>query len=122
VEELYQKMLGFTKMTEELPFDEFLAYYQDVMALLQNDYPELSADDLLKAKGILGIVHVNALTRASRKDANRKKFQKMAEKANFWQEAIKARLLKEGMPPSELEEKVAALFADQAEEKEEKAD
>ena len=118
MEELYQKMLGYTKMTEELPFDEFQVYYQQLMDLLQKDYQDLTQDELITAKGILNIVHMNAMARSLKKDECRKKFQKMSEKANFWQEAIKARLLKEGLTAKELEAKEELLW----EEKEEKAE
>ena len=110
MEELYNKMLEYTKMTEELPFEEFSSFYQDMMSLLQKDYQDLNTEELIKAKGILAITSVNALTRAAKKDSNKKKFQKMAEKAKFWQEAIKTRLVKDGLTTQEIDEKTAALW------------
>ena len=110
MEELFNKMLEYTKMTEELPFPEFSSYYQDLMAFLQNDYQDLNTENLIKVKGILAIISINAMTRAANKDDNRKKFQKMAEKSNFWQEAIKTRLVKDGLTPQEIDAKTAALW------------
>lgn len=113
MEDLYQKMLEYTRMTEELAFDEFTGYYQQVMDLLQKNYQDLSQEELIKAKGVLNIVYMNALSRSMKKDEYRKKFQKMAEKSKFWQEAIQARLTKEGLSAKELEEKEAALWEEQ---------
>ena len=112
MEILYEKMLEFTKMTKELPSDEFFAYYQDVMDFLQKEYPNLNPDELFKAKGICNIITGNAKSRSAHKDANSKKFTKIAEKSRFWRDAIEARLLKEGFNQQQMEEKEAALWKD----------
>ena len=83
MEQLYEKMLEFTKMTEELPFDQFQAYYQEVVDYLQKEYQGLNQEDLLKAKGICNIIAGNAVGRGARKDANSKKFKKMAENGDI---------------------------------------
>lgn len=110
MEALYNKMGEYTKMEEELPFDEFVAYYNDLIAFLQREYQNLSEDELVQAKGITMIVAGNAKMRSLRKDANRKKFVKMSEKAKFWEDAIALRLRKEGMTEDVLGEKVGALW------------
>ena len=112
MEQLYEKMLEFTKMTEELPFDQFQAYYQEVVDYLQKEYQGLNQEDLLKAKGICNITAGNAVGRGARKDANSKKFKKMAEKTRFWHDAIQARLLKEGLSQKEMDEKESELWKD----------
>lgn len=112
MEELFAKMAEYVKMEEQLPFDEFQTYYQSVIDFLLKSYQDLSADELVKAKGITMIMANNAKTRARLKDGNRKKFLKMGEKASFWEDAIKHRLIKEGMSAAEVDEKVEALWAE----------
>ncbi|MDD2221675.1 MAG: hypothetical protein PHN35_06970 [Clostridia bacterium] len=113
IEEMYLLMQGFTQMTEELPFNEFADYYQNVMDTLQADYQKLSQEDLIRVKGICTIMDINAQSRAGYKDDKRKRFQKMSEKSRFWGEAIKSRLLKEGMTSDQIMQAEAALWADQ---------
>ena len=110
--ELYARMKEYVKMEEELEFPIFAAYYQDVMNCLQADYQQLTADDLVRMQAICGIISANAQMRALKKDANRKKFQKMQEKSTFWQEAIKARLKKEGVSEDDLAQKSEGLWDD----------
>ncbi len=111
MESLFNQMAEFIKMEEELPFAEFQSYYTSVMAFLQKEYQDLTVDDLLKAKGILSIMGANAKTRALVKNENRKKFQKMAEKSAFWDDAITRRLVKiEGLSNDEVQEKVESLW------------
>lgn len=110
MEGLFAKMGAFLNMTEELPFEEFSAYYGALTGYLQAEYQNLDEAALLKAQSLCGIVASNAQARAAYKDGNRKKFQKMAEKASFWEDAIKNRLIKGGLSLDEIEEKTAALW------------
>ena len=110
MEQLCTQMKEYVKMEEELEVSLFASYYQDVMNCLQADYQQFTADELVQAQAICGIMSGNAQMRAAKKDLNRKKFQKMYEKSNFWQEAIKARLKKEGMNEDELAQKVEGLW------------
>ena len=112
----FEKVRGYVKMTEDLPFAEFSAYYQDVMAYLQANYQDMDEHALLQAHIICEIVAANADARAAYKDANRKKFSKMAEKSIFWANAIKARLAKEGIDVGLLEERESAVWAEGNEE------
>lgn len=109
--DLTATMKEYVKMEEELEFGAFSAYYQELMDCLQADYQLLSADELVQAQAICGIISANAQSRAAKKDANRKKFSKMKEKSEFWQGAIVARLKKEGISEAELAEKTEGLWA-----------
>ncbi len=111
MEVLYEKMGEFTKMETEIPFGEFQDYYQSLMAYLMAKYQEMSKDDLLKAKGICMIVAGNAKMRSLRKDENRKKYSKMAEKARFWEDAIRLNLVKSGMTEAEIDQAVGGFWA-----------
>lgn len=110
MEALFAKMGEYTKMEEELSFAEFSSYYNDLTGFLQREFQNLSDDELVQAKGMTMIVAGNAKMRALRKDANRKKFVKMGEKAKFWEDAIALRLTKGGMEQAALDEKVGALW------------
>ncbi len=110
MEELLAKMSEYVKMEEELPFPEFQEYYQKVMDYLMKTYQDMLQEDLVKAKGITSILAINAKARALKKDANRKKFAKMGEKAAFWEDAIKAKLVKDGMDAADLDDQVEALW------------
>lgn len=112
LQKLHEKMQEYIKMTEDLPFPEFSQYYQDVMACLQKDYQDFSTENLIEAKGICSIIYANAQARSLNKDSNRKKFLKIAEKSNFWQNAIKARLLKEGLSEKEINSREETLWSD----------
>ena len=110
LDELNAQMGQFVKMDSELGFDQFVAYYNDLMAFLQAEYADLDQDALIKCKGMCMIVAGNAKMRALRKDANRKKFTKMGEKAYFWEDAIARRLKKDGLSEDELNDRVGALW------------
>ena len=110
LEELNAKMSNYVKMESELEFSEFVDYYNDLMGFLQAEYGNLDQDALIKCKGMCMIVAGNAKMRALRKDANRKKFTKMGEKAYFWEDAIARRLKKDGLSEQELDDRVSALW------------
>ncbi len=110
MKKLFAKIKEYVKMTEELSFNEFSEYYQEVISFLQSEYQDLNEEDLLKAQGICGIISSNAQARAAKKDSNRKKFQKMGEKAGFWEGSIKMRLAKSGLSPAEIDKKQAELW------------
>ena len=110
---LYGKMGEYTRMDTELPFSEFQEFYQALTTYLQQNFQEMSEDDLVKAKGMTMILAGNAKMRAQNKDANRKKFTKMSEKAKFWEDALALRLTKHGsLTAQELEQKVSALWSE----------
>lgn len=109
--DLAATMKEYVNMEEELEFTAFSAYYQELMNCLQADYQLLNTDELVQAQAICSIISGNAQGRAAKKDANRKKFTKMKEKSEFWQQAIVARLKKEGMSEAELAEKMEGLWA-----------
>lgn len=110
LQELNDKMAVYVKMESELPFGEFTAYYNDLTGFLQAEYANLDQDALLRCKGMCMVVAGNAKMRSLRKDENRKRFTKMAEKAAFWEDAIARRLKKDGLTQEELDEKVGALW------------
>jgi len=110
MEQLFEQMKEYLKMEDELGYPLFSAYYYDMMNFLQAEYQDLSGDELVQAQAICSIIRDNAQMCAAKKDINRKKFLKIQEKSDFWQGAIKARLIKEGMSEKELAQKAKGLW------------
>ena len=70
-------------------------------------------ETLIKCQSIATVVAANAIDRGGSKDANSKKFKKMAEKMSFWAQAIELRLEKEhGMTKDQVDKEIDALLAD----------
>ncbi len=110
IESLKQQMGEYTKMTEQLPFAEFSDFYRQLIGFLQSDYHLLSVDDLVIAVAICRIVGTNARVRGIHSDPNKKKFIKIAEKSEFWRDAITARLKTEGVSEEDLAKREETLF------------
>lgn len=94
-EEIVAKMKEYLAMETELEFKEFEQYYRSLIEYLNKDYQSLEEEDLVTMRYILTVVNTNAVDRGARKDKNFKKFRKMAEKVEFWADAIKYKLTKE---------------------------
>ncbi len=113
MEALYQKMGEYTRMDTELPFAEFVAFAQALLDYLQKNFQDMPEEDLIKAKGMTMILAGNAKMRAQKKDANRKKFAKIGEKAKFWEDALALRLTKHGsLTGDELDQRVSGLWSE----------
>jgi hypothetical protein len=104
LEQHFEKLKEYLNMDTEIPFEEFEAYYKDVIGYLQKNYEPMDHASLIKARYITSIVAANASDRASRKLPQFKKYRKMAEKCEFWSESIKYRLLKEGLTEEQIDE------------------
>jgi len=111
MENLFEKMREYVKMTEEISTEEFVDYYQKVMDKLQNEFDGMCEENLLKAKLITAILAGNSASRKSRKDKDSKKYKKMYEKSLFWSNAIEYRLKNMGLKAAEIEEKINELEA-----------
>lgn len=110
MQELCAKMKEYLKMTDPLPYEQFVGYYQSVLDHLQEKYQDMTQDELVEAKTICNLLNANAVERAAKKDGNYKKFRKMAEKSAFWQDAIEVNLLKQGLTKKSLEEKEKEIW------------
>ncbi|MDO7786926.1 hypothetical protein [Desulforamulus aquiferis] len=97
MEKLFEKMKEYLGMEDEIPFEEFEAYYQEVIAFLTGHHQGLDKEDALKSRFILSILVSNSGERAKRNKNLAKKYKKMGEKCTFWVEAMDYRLLKQGM-------------------------
>lgn len=113
MESLFARLREYLKMEDEIPFAEFSAYYRDVLAEFMANYKTYDRGTLVKATAITTVVAANAIDRGKAKDANAKKYKKMAEKLSFWAEAISLRLEKEhGLSKNDVDKEIDALLAD----------
>ena len=111
MEALFAKMQEYLQMDSEIPFEEFCSYYKQVIDLLGAQFAEMDKDALLKMAGVSHIIGINATARGGRKDGNAKKFKKMAEKSQFWYDAIRYKLNKDlGMSASEMDTALENLW------------
>lgn len=113
MEELFAKLREYLQMDEDISFAEFDSYYKAVLAEFMANYQSYDKETLLKATAITTVAAANAIDRGKAKDANSKKFKKMAEKLTFWAEAIVMRLGKEhGLNKNQVDQEVDKLLAD----------
>jgi len=103
MEELFERLRGYLKMDEEISFEEFSNYYQEVLDCFLTEYQDFDVETLIKARYIASIVNANAVSRAKRKGPNAKKYKKMAEKMNFWAGALNYRLLENGLTQQQID-------------------
>ncbi len=113
MEALFAKLREYLQMEEEIPFEEFSAYYKKVLAEWQANYQGYDKDILLQAAAIATVTAANAIDRGKYKDANSKKFKKMGDKLTFWAQAIALRLEKEyGLNNNQVDQEIDKLLAD----------
>ena len=72
MQELCAKMKEYLKMTDLLPYDEFVAYYQSVMDYLQEKYQDMTQDELVEAMTLCNLLNANAVERSAQKMLIRK--------------------------------------------------
>ncbi|MGI6684537.1 MAG: hypothetical protein ACOX47_03405 [Bacillota bacterium] len=102
--DFFDKIKEYLKMDTEISYEEFADFYTRFMESLNQNYPELDRDALIKGRFICSILQANSIERSKRKTPVAKRYKKMAEKSGFWAGAIKHRLLKEGMTAVEIDE------------------
>ncbi|MGI6629445.1 MAG: hypothetical protein ACOX4H_02775 [Bacillota bacterium] len=110
MDEYFEKMQEYLKMDTEISYEEFADYYTRFMESLNKNYQDLDREALIKGRFICSILQANAVARAKRKTPVAKRFKKMGEKSGFWADAIKHRLLKEGMTAAEIEKEQQELL------------
>ena len=76
MESIVTKLKEYLAMDSEIEFSEFQDYYNKVLEKLNQDYQELTEDELLKIRYVLNTIAVNAENRWARKDKYVKKYKK----------------------------------------------
>lgn len=97
MEQLFEQLRGYLNMDDEIPYEEFAEYYNNVISFLNENYENLSEEEIHKARYVMIILQSNCIDRASRKDKNMKKYKKMSEKTKLWSEATTYQLRRMGL-------------------------
>lgn len=109
MEKLFNQMKAYLNMDTEISFEEFSGYYNDVIGLINDKFQELSEAELNQARFILLNLSTNARNRAARRSLHAKKYKKMAEKSQFWADAIGYRLTQMGLTQKQIADAYASL-------------
>ncbi|CCO08192.1 hypothetical protein [Desulforamulus hydrothermalis] len=109
MEKYFEQMKEYLNMDTEIPYEEFEAYYQDVVAFLNSDYLSLNREDAVKGRFIMSILMSNSQDRAKRYKNLAKKYKKIYDKCQLWAEALTIRLLKMGMTKNQIIQAEQAL-------------
>lgn len=113
MEALFAKLKEYLQMEEDIPFEEFSAYYKQVLGEWQANYQDYGRETLLQAAAVATVAAANAIDRGKLKGANSKKFKKMGDKLTFWAQAIALRLDKEhGLNNNQVDQEIDKLLAD----------
>ncbi len=102
MEKFFEKMKEYLGMETEISYEEFEAYYQDVIYFLNKDYLTLNQEEAIKGRFILSILMSNSEDRSKRTKTLAKKYKKIYEKCHLWAEAITLRLLKMGLTKDQI--------------------
>lgn len=97
MEKYFEKMKEYLNMDSEISYEEFDAYYKDVLDFLNNNYLNLEKEEAIKGRFILTILASNSEERAKRYKNLNKKYKKILDKSQLWAEALTLRLIKMGM-------------------------
>jgi hypothetical protein len=95
-------MKEYLNMDTEISYEEFEAYYKDVLDFLNNDYLNLDKEETIKGRFILTILMSNSEDRAKRYKNLAKKYKKIHDKSQLWAEALTLRLIKMGMTKDQI--------------------
>ncbi len=110
IQDLYNKMLDYLKMEDEIGFKEFDQYYKDVIAELEKNYQQYDQEQGLQALFVVDNIKTNSDSRMQRKFAEAKKYKKISQRAQIWVEALFLHLVKGGMTDKEIHEKIEAMY------------
>lgn len=102
MEKYFEKMKEYLKMETEIPYEEFEAYFQEVIDYLNKEYLTFNQEEALRGRFILSILMSNSQDRSKRYKNLAKKYKKIYEKSNLWAEALTLRLMKMGMTKEQI--------------------
>ncbi|PSL51111.1 hypothetical protein B0H94_10120 [Salsuginibacillus halophilus] len=114
MEEFYQRVQVYLNMEEEIDFDEFEAFYKEVMKELDANGLELEEEDLWKALFIVESLTSNAKSRIKedKKKQKRKKYKKMHERTKVWAQNFTLRLHRAGYNEDQINQRFEAMLAE----------
>jgi hypothetical protein len=109
MEKIFEQLKTYLNMGNEISYEEFSDYYQEVIAYFSKEYEGFDTNTLLNGRYIASILNANASERFKRKGPHAKKYKKMAEKANLWTGALNYRLLEKGMTQEQIDKAEAEI-------------
>lgn len=110
IETLYEKMVEYLNMEDEIPFKEFDQYYRDTLKVLEENYVKYDQEQGLKALFIMDNLKTNSDSRVQRKFDEAKKYKKISQRTQIWVEALFSHLIKLGMSDKEIQERMEAMY------------
>lgn len=110
IESLYEKMLAYLNMEEEIPFKEFDEYYKETLKEFEENYMNYNQEQGLRALFIMDNLKTNSDSRVQRKFDEAKKYKKISQRAQIWVEALFSHLIKLGMTDKEIRERMEMMY------------
>lgn len=109
IQPLYEQMLTFLKMEDEIPFKEFDDYYKQALKELEN-YKSYDKEQAIQALFIMDNLKSNSDSRVQRKFAEGKKYKKISQRSQIWIEGLFVHLLNAGMSEQEIKDKIEEMY------------
>src|SRR5690625_1934240 len=101
IDALYEKMVGFLNMEDEIDFNEFDGYYRQTLQELEAHYEQYTQQQGLYALFIVDNLKANSESRIQRKFPETKKYKKIAQRTQIWVEALFAYVIRTGLTEQE---------------------
>jgi hypothetical protein len=110
IQSLYDKMLEYLKMENEIEYNEFSAYYKDVLAELDENWKQYDKEQGIHALFIMDNLKTNSDSRVKRKFPEAKKYKKISERSQVWVEALFVHLVQLGMTDKEIQARIEEMY------------
>lgn len=110
IESLYEKMIEYLNMENEIDFKEFDGYYKQALRELESNYKQYDQQKGLRALFIMDNLKANSESRAQRKFPETKKYKKIAQRSQIWVEALFVHLKQLGMKDEEIQQQIEKMY------------
>lgn len=102
---LYDQIQIYLNMDEEISFEEFQSYYNEVLKALGENGDSLNEEMIWKSLFIVENVMTNAEGRANAKAPEAKKYKKIAQRLQLWAKNLAKRLGELGYSEEDISER-----------------
>ncbi|RKD25659.1 hypothetical protein BEP19_01580 [Ammoniphilus oxalaticus] len=109
---LYEKMVEYLNMEDEIDFKEFDGYYKQTLRELEANYEKYDQQQGLHALFVMDNLKANSESRTQRKFPEAKKYKKISQRTHIWVEALFAQLVKLGMNEQQIQEQMEKMYED----------
>lgn len=110
IDNLYENMLEYLKMEDEITFKEFDEYYKKVLSELEQNYESYDQEKGFQALFIMDNLKTNSDSRVQRKFSEAKKYKKISQRAQIWVEALFIHLVKSGLTDKEIHARIEEMY------------